>query len=81
MWSRWFFRYSCTFFSYWTPSSRQEDGCVLAHGRDLVLEVGVDDLARPLVQEGHQAAQAHAQFLETVQGDAFQKALSCTEVR
>ena len=28
---------------------------------DLVFEVGVDDLARLLVEEGHQATQAHTQ--------------------
>ena len=50
---------------------RQVFGDALAHGRDLVLEVGVDDRARLLVQEGHQTTQAQAQFLETVQGDAF----------
>ena len=72
MWSRWFFRYSCTFILVLDPGHlRQVDGGVLAHGRDLVLEVGVDDLARLLVQEGRQAAQSQAQPLEIVQGDAF----------
>ena len=32
---------------------RQVDGGILAHARDLVLEVGVDDRARLLVEEGH----------------------------
>ena len=54
---------------------RQAVGGVLPHGDNLALKVGVNNLARLPVQEGHQATQTHAQFLKTVQADAFPEAV------
>ena len=48
---------------------RHVDDLFLPHAYDLILEVGVDDLAMLLVEELHQPAESQAQVLKTVQID------------